>query len=36
VKSASSMSSSSSVVIGDLKWQYTCKHTTRYLTQWNA
>lgn len=36
VKSASTMSSSSRVVIGDLKWQYTCKHMTIYLTQWNA
>jgi len=35
VKSASTMSSSSRVVSGDLKWQYTCKHMTIYLTQWN-
>lgn len=34
VKSASTMSSSSRVVNGDLKWQYTCKHMTIHLTQW--
>jgi hypothetical protein len=32
VKSAFTMSSSSRVVIGDLKWQYTYKHTVNILS----